>query len=87
MENKDKSKYLFLTVIDREKKVFEGEVLAISTYNLKGIFDVLPYHENFISIIKTSLIIHATNHEKKEIKLDRGVMQVFDNHVEAYLGI
>lgn len=76
-----------VTVRDKDKIVFEEEVVAVTSINEKGIFDVLPEHENFISIIKEFVIIHRKNEQKEHIKIERGVLKVKENKIEIYLGI
>lgn len=77
-----------LTVIrDRNTLLFQGEVEAISSFNDKGPFDILPRHANFISIIKKHVIIHLAKEEEKRIELGSGILKVRDNNVEIYLGI
>jgi len=77
-----------LTVIqDRNTLLFQGEVEAISSFNDKGPFDILPRHANFISIIKKHVVIHLPRKEEKRIELESGILKVRDNNVEIYLGI
>lgn len=78
---------LILAVRSREKTLFEGEVKAVTSYNDKGIFDILPYHTNFITLIKKSLIIHKIEGNSEELKVDSGVLKVSQNQVHVYLGI
>lgn len=78
---------LNLTIIDAEKKIFEGEVKALSSYNDDGPFDILPYHANFISIIKKQLTVHLLNGEKKEYPLEVAVLKSIENKISVYLGI
>jgi len=76
---------LNLTVRNRQGVLFTGEVKAITSFNDKGVFDVLPEHENFISVIKKKVIIRKTKNEKQEIPLDNGVLKVYKNVVNIYL--
>lgn len=88
MENKKSlASSLFVTVRDREKIVFEEEVEAITSNNEVGIFDVLPEHTSFITIIKDFLIIHRKKAEKQHMKVDQGVLKVNSNKVFVYLGV
>ena len=84
-----KQQNLLLSVIIRnpEKLVFEGKVKAVTAYNTKGIFDVLPYHANFISIINDVIILHAIDGKEQKIPLQKGVIRVFEDTVSIYLGI
>jgi F0F1-type ATP synthase epsilon subunit len=66
---------------------FEGEAEAVTTVNDKGEFDVLPFHENFIAIVKEKVIIHIKRGgEKKEFPLDAGVLKVEKNKVSILTG-
>lgn len=81
------NKKLLLIIRDRNNLLFQGEVKAISSFNDKGPFDILPQHANFISIIKKNIVIHVSTKEKKQIELESGILKVRDNNVEVYLGI
>lgn len=78
---------LTITIHDADKIVFQGEADSISSINERGVFDVLPYHSHFISIIKTSVTVNRKGQEKKEFTIDSGIMQVHDNTVDIFLGI
>lgn len=80
-------KLLTITIHDADKIVFEGEANSISSVNERGVFDVLPYHSHFISIIKTSITIHRKNQPDKVFSIDSGIMQVHNDTVDVFLGI
>ncbi|MGD9128891.1 MAG: hypothetical protein PVJ09_00130 [Candidatus Woesebacteria bacterium] len=67
--------------------ILEEEVDAISSENEEGVFDVLPQHSNFISIIKNKLILHKNKKKFKEIKLDLGVIRLIANQAKIYLDL
>ncbi len=69
-----------------EELIFEGRVKAISSFNKKGTFDVLPLHTHFISIIQKRIVLHFTDGNKRQIELDSGVIQVRKNVVDVFLG-
>ena len=64
----------------------ESSVKGYLTHE-KGIFDVLPQHENFISVIKDKIIIHTTDGKDKEMKIDNGVLKVQENEAHIFLGL
>lgn len=76
-----------IEVRKREGLVFSGLVRAISSYNEKGPFDVLPYHTNFISIIRQEVVLYKTDGSEETIPVDVGVLLVRENNAEAYLGV
>jgi F0F1-type ATP synthase epsilon subunit len=78
---------LFLIIRNREQVLFEGEIKALSSLSDKGIFDILPEHENFISVIKERLTIHKLDGTNTEMELTYGIVKVYMNKVWVYLGI
>ena len=77
---------IHVTIKNRQNIYFDGEVSAITSFNDLGLFDILPKHENFISLIKNKIILHNKN-QQKELKIDQGLLKVRDNKVDIYLGI
>ncbi|OGH22089.1 MAG: hypothetical protein A3F31_00085 [Candidatus Levybacteria bacterium RIFCSPHIGHO2_12_FULL_38_12] len=77
---------LFVLIRDRDKTLFHEKVKAISSYNEKGIFDVLPQHTQFITLIKNTIIIYKED-KKEEMKIEGGVMRVHENNVDIYIGV
>lgn len=78
---------LHVNIKDRSSVLFDGEADAVSTYNDLGLFDVLPMHQNFITLIKNKVTVHAKGMPKKEIKLDSGLLKSRGNKVNIYLGV
>jgi F-type H+-transporting ATPase subunit epsilon len=78
---------LSITIINAEQTLYEGPARALSSTNEEGPFDVLPMHSNFISIIKDFLIIHHEKGDKKELKIEGGVLRAFENRIQVFLGI
>jgi len=76
---------LTVKVLTREKTLFQGVAFAVTSINEKGTFDILPGHENFISQIYKTLIIHEENGRDTNIPIDQGVLKVYQNIIEVYL--
>ncbi len=60
---------------------------ALTSKNKKGIFDVLPLHANFISLVEEKLIVHKENGETQDILVRNGVLRVRENKIEIYLDV
>lgn len=82
----DKS-LIFVVVRTKEGISFKDKVKAVSSYNDKGVFDVLPEHENFISLAKQHLVIHTQDGKDTEIKIDNAIVKVYKNEVHIFLGL
>jgi F0F1-type ATP synthase epsilon subunit len=75
-------------VIKKPQRIeFKGVAKAITSVNSKGKFDVLPYHENFISLIKDSVTVHLDDKNIKTYDLKNGVLKVNGNTVTILIGI
>lgn len=81
------SKEMYVKISNADKLVFEGNATAISSYNEKGPFDILPLHANFISIIQNELIIHESKGKTQEMKIGSGILKAVENKVLVFLGI
>lgn len=78
---------LKLKIFDLEEIKFDGEVSSVSTFNSFGSLDVLPGHINFITLIQKEILIKKINNEVIKMEIDSGVIRVYKNIVEIYLGL
>jgi F0F1-type ATP synthase epsilon subunit len=78
---------LQVQVRSRQGLVFEGDLYAVSSYNTAGLFDVLPQHTNFISMIQKKVILRQMDGRTDEIGVENGVMMVENNRVMVFLGV
>lgn len=68
--------------------VFEGDVEAVTSYNNKGKFDILPGHARFISIIGKEIVIYLDKDKnKKKYRLGEAVLRCADNKINVYLDV
>jgi F0F1-type ATP synthase epsilon subunit len=78
---------IHVVIQDLARTVFEGDVSAISSINEKGPFDILSFHENFISLIKDQITLTHLEGAKQQIKLNAGVLRNMDNVVQIFIGV
>ena len=83
----DNNTNINVSIRNRQGVLFSGTVKAVSSYNDKGPFDILAEHENFISLIKQKIVIHKNDNKTEEFKIDNGVLRVYKNEVNVYIGI
>lgn len=84
---KDANQNIFAVVRSRNGRLFDGEALAVTSYNDSGEFDVLPLHENFISLIKRYLKIFPKSGQEVNIPLEIGILKVKAEKVDVYVGL
>lgn len=83
----DLTQKLTVSVASSSKKFYEGEAKSVSSNNTVGPFDILPRHENFISLIRDRLSIVDTSGKKFQLKITSGLLEVSGNQVRIFLGI
>ncbi len=81
----DNSPNLTVVVRNKDKVLYNGQAFAVSSVNDRGIFDILPSHENFISLIKEKVIIHKTQKDEEEIQIENGIARVYKDKVYVYV--
>lgn len=81
------SEKIHLLIRNRVQLLFDEDVKSVTSKNDTGIFDVLPEHANFISIIKSPLIIGKLDGKKQEINFENGIIKVKDNAVFCYIDL
>lgn len=83
----DTTKTINVKIISREGVLFQGEVATLSSVNEKGVFDILPFHTNFISIIYDHISyqdkITGVSHK---IPIGRAILKSSHEQVFIYVG-
>jgi F0F1-type ATP synthase epsilon subunit len=87
MEHQVGNKELYVIVRNSEQILYDGLADAVTSFNEKGKFDIIPLHTNFISIVKDKIIIHEKGGKEAEINCEHGVLKVLSNHVNIFLGV
>lgn len=81
------SKILAVTIKRPDRVEFTGSAKAVTSSNMRGNFDVLPFHSNFISLIREKVIVHITEGEPITYTLQSGIIKVTGNSVTVLIGI
>ena len=77
---------LNVLIKSRKETLYDGSALALTSNNEDGVFDILPHHANFITMVKDFVVI-KTPEEDKKFDIRRGVLRVSDNKVNLYLTV
>ena len=78
---------LHVSIRDRTGVLFAGEVEALTSENEKGEFDILSRHINFISLIRSWLVLHFEGGVVQKLSFSTGILALRDNRIEIYLGV
>lgn len=85
MSNQNTTLHVYIR--DRDKVILNSDVRTVSGVNEKGVFDILPLHSNFISLIEQHIILTRTDGTKETISVNNGILRVIENRVEIYVGV
>ena len=78
---------LNVVVRSRSKTYFEGLAKVVSSKNDTGVFDVLPHHANFITLVNKFVTVTLADGGEQKFEIDKGVMRVFEDKVDIYLTV
>lgn len=78
---------LAVTVASSEKTFYEGRARSISSVNSVGPFDILPQHENFVSLISKKVTIFDAAGKKYEYAILHGLLEVSGDIVRVFIGV
>lgn len=81
------SDHIKVVIRNRKQVLFDDTVKALTSQNDTGIFDILPEHSNFISVLKDSITLHKIDGTKEKIPLQNGVIKVKDCDVHCYIDL
>lgn len=87
MKTMKTSESLWVKVLGWDRQIFDGKALSVSSVNRVGPFDVLPEHENFISLIIERVVVVDQSGKKHEIACNNGLLEVSKNRVRVFVGI
>ncbi len=81
---------LHVVIKNRKKTFFDEDALSVTSFNDKGVFDILPYHENFISLVKkmvtvrTSVRVVQLQFESAVLSVSNDLVNVFVSDLDPY---
>lgn len=78
---------LHISIINPEMVVYEGKVKSVTSSNEKGVFDILPFHSNFVTLIKEKISVIDQENVPHEFPVQAGIMKVYENNIYIFLGI
>lgn len=76
-----------VNIKSKTKNYFKGQADSVTSINNTGIFDILFNHANFITLIKEYIYIDKDQKTEQKIEIENGVLSVFENKVDIYIGL
>jgi len=76
-----------IKIQSREKTLYDGPAVSIASENETGPFSILPYHANFITLLKKEITVTDPEGKAYKFPVNNGVLRVENNKVEVFLGV
>ena len=70
-----------LEILTPDKKVFEGDVTAVTVPGTLGSFQILKDHAPIISTLEDGMVIVKGNNSEEIFNIKGGVVEVLDNKI------
>ncbi len=70
----------------RQQTLYEGDIVALTSRNKRGVFDILPQHSNFITLLDSVIVVHEPSGRQQQFPVPNGVLQVSENSMQVFLG-
>lgn len=70
-----------LEIITPDKKIFEGEVTAVTFPGEDGSFQVLNHHAPLVSLLKDGVVEYKSKDLSEKVHITGGVVEVLKNKV------
>ncbi len=67
--------------------IWEGKAQSVSSENSTGVFDILPEHANFVTMIENKPIVIRTGLKEEIFQYDNAVLSVKGNLLTIYAEI
>lgn len=67
------------------KLAYEGLAQSVTSFNVEGTFDVLPYHENFVTLVNDMVIVVDKEGNKREFAVGKALLEASNNVVKIFV--
>lgn len=78
---------LDLYIRSRSDTYFQGKVKSVTSVNATGVFDILPMHANFITLVTEYIILDKGTSVERKFEFKTAVLSVIDGKIDVYVGV
>jgi F0F1-type ATP synthase epsilon subunit len=78
---------IFVNILTPDTALYKGYAKSVTSKNVRGTFDVLYFHTNFVSIIKEFIKVQETDGTFKNFPIESAIIKVLNNKVHIFIGI
>lgn len=83
----DKLDKVSVSIKNKKEQLYLGDASSVTSKNDRGVFDILPYHVNFITLIYDFIVIDRGLPTEKRFEMENGILYTISNKVEIYIGL
>lgn len=83
----DNSSKVSVSIKNKKEQLYLGDASSITSKNDRGVFDILPYHVNFITLIYDFIVIDRGLPNEKRYEIENGILYTIANKIEIYIGL
>jgi F0F1-type ATP synthase epsilon subunit len=83
----DKPGKLIVKIRSKTGQLYSGDAFSVTSRNESGVFDILPYHVNFISLIFDFVIVDKDTPNEKKFDIEKGILYMIENNINIYVGL
>ncbi len=76
-----------VSIKNKKEQLYLGDASSVTSKNERGVFDILPYHVNFITLVFDFIVIDRNLPTEKRYEIDTGVLYTLSNKVDIYIGL
>lgn len=76
-----------VSIKNKKEQLFLGDAMSITSKNERGVFDILPYHVNFITLIFDFIVIDRNMPTERRFEMENGVLYTLANKIDIYIGL
>ena len=76
-----------VSIKNKKEQLFLGEATSVTSKNDRGVFDILPFHVNFITLIYDFIVIDRNLNSEKRFEMDNGILYTLGNKIDIYIGL
>ena len=87
VNDSNKATMLYVSIKSKERNLFDGMAHTLTSKNEHGVFDILPLHTNFITLLSDYVILDKGLPTEKKFELEKGVLYIMSNKVDIHIGI
>ena len=69
----------------KEQMAYEGFVKSLTSSNSEGTFDILPMHENFVTVVEGKVVVVDEGGKTRDFEVGKAVIEASNNFIKVFV--